>query len=326
MQVFAATNSTKQEKANILKRLVNDFKETRALYRKKKAKKASKAELKELERRMKKIKRAAVIAGVIVAFLAAVAAGTAGAYAYSKHKDSTEPFPTDTLSTEVAKLDETPITAEQAAAALEITPEQAAQKMSLVEIVQAKYTDNQFKSLNFEQLIQQKKDQINNPDQYGQPALLIAIEKLDTPMVKLLVTNGANTAIENIWGNQPLHIYVQNNDLSTAQFLVDTGSADVNAKNTKTGNTPLHIATEKNNQQMIGFLLDRKANLNIQNNSGKTPLHKIVKNKKLLNYLVRTLFSKHKLTKVLAQEIRHAANEEGITISEQVETILNKAN
>ena len=55
-----------------------------------------------------------------------------------------------------------------------------------------------------------------------------------------------------------------------------SGSDSINQKDSK-GQTLLHVAALKDNADMVQFLLDMKADTEIKNNSGETPLAAAVK-------------------------------------------------
>lgn len=131
-------------------------------------------------------------------------------------------------------------------------------------------------------------------------------EQKSLEVVQTLIEQGANVNFKNTYGKTPLHLV---KDAAIAQYLIDSGAnltaldnagntplfsyptaeviavllkngVDPNAKNAD-GQTKLHLlATYRNPyQNSIKALVDGGGDLNIQDATGKTPIHEAVINK-----------------------------------------------
>ena len=68
---------------------------------------------------------------------------------------------------------------------------------------------------------------------------------------------------------------IKKGDLHAIQFDITARPQIINAKD-EDGNSLLHWAAEKDKSDIIEYLLKKKANVDIKNNKGVTPLHKAV--------------------------------------------------
>lgn len=66
------------------------------------------------------------------------------------------------------------------------------------------------------------------------------------------------------------------NDLEEVKMLVESGMADVNAKNPSEGATPLHAAAYEGNTDCMMYLLQCGARIHSRDDDGWTPLHAAV--------------------------------------------------
>jgi ankyrin repeat protein len=87
-------------------------------------------------------------------------------------------------------------------------------------------------------------------DIVGTSVLHIAAEKGHIDIVNFLIENGANTNATNTQGNRPLHEAAYARNTTSAQQLIQAGSADLNIEN-KNGKTPYTIAHDNNDQDMM---------------------------------------------------------------------------
>lgn len=90
------------------------------------------------------------------------------------------------------------------------------------------------------------------------------------PIVKLLLSSGANVNSSNMFGDLPIHDAVNKNNKAMVELLLESG-AEINIQN-KTGDTPLHTAAQKGFVDMIKLLVKHGANIYIKNSSKHTPL------------------------------------------------------
>uniref|UniRef100_A0ABD2XHL0 Uncharacterized protein n=1 Tax=Trichogramma kaykai TaxID=54128 RepID=A0ABD2XHL0_9HYME len=122
--------------------------------------------------------------------------------------------------------------------------------------------------------------ELNTEDRNGDTALHHALANGDWEMAKLLMKNGADPDTFNKVGATPLHV-ISRNDICTKleEFfrLVDANyevKVRVNARDAN-GNSPLHFAISRDHRPTIELLLSRKADPNVANAAGSTPLHLI---------------------------------------------------
>ena len=114
-------------------------------------------------------------------------------------------------------------------------------------------------------------DDINSLDQqYGHTPLGYAALGGYLEMAKLLLENGANVKVRNIFGNTPLHVAAKGGKKELAELLLQNG-ADINSKN-KVGYTPLHYAAQNGYLEIVKLFLENKAQTNIKNKEDSTPL------------------------------------------------------
>jgi len=84
---------------------------------------------------------------------------------------------------------------------------------------------------------------------------------------------GADVNARDVNGLTPAHYAVQEDAVPILIALLDAGS-DINAIDIH-GNTLLHIAASRGSARICRLLLWRKANPNLRNDQGKTPLQVI---------------------------------------------------
>ena len=92
-------------------------------------------------------------------------------------------------------------------------------------------------------------------------------------LVQDLITLGANLDWQDELSSNrtSLHLAVYHNFSKIAKMLIDAG-ADTNIQDSW-GDTPLHVAIMKNNSIIAQMLLDAGARTDIQNHSGKVPFY-----------------------------------------------------
>jgi len=101
--------------------------------------------------------------------------------------------------------------------------------------------------------------------------LHIACLRMHTKVVRILLRAGADTRIQDAFGETPLHKVRGNNATEIVRLLLDA-SAPVDAASTQ-GCTPLHSAAFKGCAGSLCLLLRAKANPEIQDRDGCTALH-----------------------------------------------------
>jgi ankyrin repeat protein len=100
----------------------------------------------------------------------------------------------------------------------------------------------------------------------GQPQdrtlLMLAIQKRQNGLVKILIEKGADVNAKNSHGQGALLIAIASGNDKIVKYLIDCG-ADVNAKDNN-GRTPLFMAIQKNKPGIAKLLIERGADVNIR--------------------------------------------------------------
>ncbi len=249
-----------QRKQNILRRLVANYKETRELYRKRKAGKASPQELEKLEERMKSIRKTAIRAGIIAAFIAALFVGRWG---YGKYRAAQEAKAKE--EEEERRQQELKEKTELGIEGRELETVRRDWMADLIEAVR----NNEVDAVRL--LLERKKVDPNAA--YGEEkttALAEAIIKHNIPIINLLLAHGADPNKGN-WGKAPLHLAIRTGQLDVTRLLLEK-RAKPDEKD-QSGFTPLHWAAMQDEIAIAQLLLARDANVNARDNKGETPLH-----------------------------------------------------
>lgn len=123
---------------------------------------------------------------------------------------------------------------------------------------------------------------LEQSNKYGQTILQYAIawnySKTFEPMVKLILSKGANVNSRDKDKDTPLHSAAARKDSKLVCLLLIERGANIHARDKK-GNAPLHIASMKQCKAAIVTLIDKGADINGINGNGDTPLHIAVKSK-----------------------------------------------
>ena len=90
-------------------------------------------------------------------------------------------------------------------------------------------------------------------------------------VVRLLLEAGADVNIQDRRGTTALHLAASDGNIELTRMLVEAG-ADVDARD-EDGERPLHVAAALGNAEMASFLIEAGADLNARNQDGETPLH-----------------------------------------------------
>lgn len=146
---------------------------------------------------------------------------------------------------------------------------------------------------------------VNMPGLNGQTPLHYAAKKNAPEIIVLLLKNHADPEQTSNDGDKPIHIAAYNNSASALHALVEhdanqltsTGrnsrtafyvaamqnnqdamnalikaGADINQIDAETGQSAMHYAVEKNEMKLLNYLLEKKANKEVLNIEGLTPL------------------------------------------------------
>lgn len=104
--------------------------------------------------------------------------------------------------------------------------------------------------------------------------LHIAVEKAYFRIVRFFLNHGADpNTFSHSQKATPLHLTRERRHISVARILIRSG-ADVNAKDHH-GNTPLHVVTLSGNTALMRLLLVSGAKVNARNNEDLTPMHMV---------------------------------------------------
>ncbi|CAG2216107.1 unnamed protein product [Mytilus edulis] len=117
---------------------------------------------------------------------------------------------------------------------------------------------------------------VNKKDSNGNIPLHIACMKGHMKIVKLLVENKSFIDIANKEGLKPFYYACENGYTQIAKYLLhhSSSSINVNEKYKKRNHgSVLHIASAKGFMELVNLLLKFKADANIQDAKGCTPLH-----------------------------------------------------
>lgn len=116
---------------------------------------------------------------------------------------------------------------------------------------------------------------VNQQDDKGRTALLLAVDRGHIENEKELILKGANVSIADYNGDTPLHVAAEpvNNSTRSIELLCASG-ADITARN-KQWATPLHKAAKYNIEAIHAIIKygQGKININQQDKDGNTPLH-----------------------------------------------------
>lgn len=103
------------------------------------------------------------------------------------------------------------------------------------------------------------------------PELHSAVKDGDPEKVYRQLVGGVSIKEPIAGGITPIHITAVTGVMSVTELLLKNGASVVDQCDHKL--TPLFLAILVNNQAMVGYLLSRRADINHQDEMGRTPLH-----------------------------------------------------
>lgn len=129
---------------------------------------------------------------------------------------------------------------------------------------------------------------INHQENRGRTALMLASSKGEAEVVKMLINFGADINMLDNNGSVALSYAIASittfASLNTLKVIIDA-KADLNIPN-GSGVTPLMIAILKSRVSMVKMLIDAGANINLQTKNGDTALMVAVSNDNILQLLI----------------------------------------
>ncbi|XP_072401763.1 tyrosine-protein kinase Shark [Diabrotica undecimpunctata] len=108
-------------------------------------------------------------------------------------------------------------------------------------------------------------------NQDGQTAVHLASMNGQNDILLKLIECGASVNLRDSVGFTPLHYACYYNFPATARLLIQTGNANIQARNTETGAVPLHEAASQGHKTVVKELLSLNAPARPRNNDSMTP-------------------------------------------------------
>ena len=131
------------------------------------------------------------------------------------------------------------------------------------------------------QLLVERGADVNAQDADDETPLHLASEYYfpELELVRMLLKHGADVHAKNSQGQTPFHRRLESKHFyreffDVAQLLVEHG-ADVNTRD-REHQTLLHLASYRLDLRLMRILLDRDANVNAEDNRGRTPLRRVL--------------------------------------------------
>ncbi|KAK6827097.1 hypothetical protein RU639_004616 [Aspergillus parasiticus] len=112
---------------------------------------------------------------------------------------------------------------------------------------------------------------IGIPNYNGENPLHLAVQKDQITTAELLIHTGIDINKQDNYGRTPLHIAIHSGHTKLARVLIESG-ASLSIQD-QDGHSVLHIAAIQENVQMAQLLLTSGAEAKLQDSGGLTPLH-----------------------------------------------------
>lgn len=125
---------------------------------------------------------------------------------------------------------------------------------------------------------------INQKNEHGMTPMLVALREGNLEMMKLLESNGATLAgsvtdkREKTYGYDAVMFAISSPEIKVMDFLL-ARNFKFDSYNEKAGYFPIHLAAALCNSRKMDLLISNRADINVRNNKGETPLIVAVKNR-----------------------------------------------
>lgn len=117
-----------------------------------------------------------------------------------------------------------------------------------------------------------KSEFLNRKNVDGLTALHYAAFRGNIPIIKLLISHGANPFVKDKDGHNVIHIAAQGDQVATIYYFITNYNFDLNDRD-KRESTPLHWAAYLNKEIALSFLIAWGADPNSTDADSNTPLH-----------------------------------------------------
>ena len=114
--------------------------------------------------------------------------------------------------------------------------------------------------------------EVNAIDNLGGTPLMKASQKGNTPVVKLLLDNGANENMKDHKGQFALHYASDKGHTDCITMLLKSQKTNINESATPLMYTPLHMSVQNNEEEACRCLIELGADVNCIDSSQRTPL------------------------------------------------------
>ncbi|XP_046655006.1 ankyrin-2-like, partial [Daphnia pulicaria] len=139
-------------------------------------------------------------------------------------------------------------------------------------------------SQEIDDILKEEEFDIDGRDENGDTPLILAIRADNMKTVVYLLERGADPTIRNKKGYTPFHLSADSDrDSYIPNLLLANDKVDINETTSYCGLTALHLAIIHSNLTLAYFLLGRRANPNVADENGATPLHWAARDAKDMN-------------------------------------------
>ncbi|XP_030748322.1 tyrosine-protein kinase Shark [Sitophilus oryzae] len=109
-------------------------------------------------------------------------------------------------------------------------------------------------------------------NQNGETAAHLAAKKGQNDILRHFIQREFNVNLRDAAGFTPLHYACEYNFPATVRLLIESGNANIQARNTNSGEVPLHVAASKGHKEVIKELLSLNAPVHPRTKDGNLPI------------------------------------------------------